>query len=95
MTLLFSHIGEVRMAVTHELETTINSELVDDTLLTVHDAARFLKVSVTWVYEHVRPDAGDRLPVMKLGKYLRFDRRDLQAYIDAKRAESRRQSHRR
>jgi hypothetical protein len=30
-----------------------------------------------------------------LEKYLRFDRRDLQAYIDAKRAESRRQPRRR
>jgi len=50
-----------------------------------------LKVSVTWVYEHVRADTDDRLPFVKLGKYLRFDRRDLQAYIDAKRAESRRQ----
>ena len=67
----------------------------DDELLTVHDAARFLKVSASWVYEHARPDAEHRLPVVKLGKYLRFDRRDLQAYIDAKRAESRRQSRRR
>ena len=49
------------------------------------DAARFLKVSVSWVYEHMRPEAKDRLPVVKLGKYLRFDRRDLRAYIDAKR----------
>lgn len=70
----------------------------DDTLhelLTVHDAARFLKVSVSWIYEHVRDDAEDRLPVLKLGKYLRFDRRDLHAYIDAKRAASRRQPRRR
>lgn len=57
-------------------------------LLTVHDTALLLKVSVTWVYDHVRPNAQDRLPVVKLGKYLRFDRRDLQAYIDTKRAES-------
>ena len=54
-------------------------------LLTVKEAARFLKVPVSWVYEHVRPEAGDRLPVVKLGKYLRFDSRDLRAYIDAKR----------
>ena len=55
----------------------------------VQETARFLKVIVSWVYEHVRPDAEDRLPVVKLGKYLRFDRRDLRAYIDAKRAASR------
>ncbi len=42
-------------------------------LLTVQETAQFLKVSVSWIYEHVRPDAEDRLPVVKLGKYLRFD----------------------
>ena len=42
-------------------------------LLTVHDAARFLNVSVSWVYEHTRDDAEDRLPFVKLGKYVRFD----------------------
>jgi excisionase family DNA binding protein len=64
-------------------------------LLTVQETARYLKVSVSWVYEDVRPDAEDRVPVVKLGKYLRFDRRDLLAYIDAKRAASRRQPRRR
>ena len=64
-------------------------------LLTVREAAQFLKVTVSWMYEHVRPEAEDRLPVLKLGKYLRFDRRDLRAYIDAKRAASRRQPRRR
>ncbi|MND01332.1 hypothetical protein D3C83_202820 [compost metagenome] len=52
-------------------------------------------MSVTWVYEHVRPDAEDRLPFVKLGKYLRFDRRDLRAYVDAKRSESQRNPRRR
>lgn len=64
-------------------------------LLTVQETAQLLKVSVSWIYEHVRPDAEDRLPVVKLGKYLRFDRRDLHAYIDAKRVMSRRQPRRR
>ena len=84
------------MAVTHEVQTALEPEtdLGDDALLTVHDTARLLKVSVTWVYEHVRPDTEDRLPFVKLGKYLRFDRRDLQTYIDTKRTESRRQPRR-
>jgi excisionase family DNA binding protein len=60
-----------------------------DGLLTVHDAARLLNVSVSWIYEHTRDDAEDQLPVVKLGKYLRFDRTDLRAYIDAKRASAR------
>jgi excisionase family DNA binding protein len=62
---------------------------IGDVLLTVHDAARFLNVSVSWVYEHARDGAEDRLPCVKLGKYLRFDRTDLRAYIDAKRASAR------
>ena len=37
-------------------------------LLTVQEAAQFLKVTVSWVYEHVRPEAEDRLPVLKLGQ---------------------------
>jgi excisionase family DNA binding protein len=74
------------MAATPELETAplIHRDLADE-LMTAAETARFLKVPVTWVYEHVRPGAEDRLPVVKIGKYLRFDRRDLQAYIDAKR----------
>ena len=86
------------MAATHEHETvlTLTPDLGDDDgLLTVQDTARLLKVSVTWVYEHVRPDAEDRLPFVKLGKYLRFDRRDLRAYVDAKRSESQRNPRRR
>ena len=75
------------MSGVHELETVsaLSIDPADDTLLTPQDAARFLKVSVSWVYEHVRPEAQDRLPAVKLGKYLRFDPRDLRAYIDAKR----------
>ena len=39
-------------------------------LLTVRDAARLLNVTVSWVYEHTRDDAEDRLPFVKLGKYV-------------------------
>ena len=84
------------MTAVTELQPTGEPVFVDDeALLTVHDTARFLQVSVTWVYEHVRPEAEDRLPFVKLGKYLRFDRRDLRAYVDAKRAESLRNPRRR
>jgi excisionase family DNA binding protein len=65
-----------------------NGDIGQDDLLTVDEAARFLHVPVSWVYEHARTGSGDRLPVIKVGKYLRFDRSDLRAYIDAKRAES-------
>ena len=69
--------------------------ILGDELLTVNDAARFLRVTVSWVYEHTRDDAEDRLPFVKLGKYLRFDRTDLRAYIDAKRQAARSAARRR
>ena len=74
--------------------TPLDEDAVGE-LLTVHDAARFLNVTVSWIYEHVRDDATDRLPVLKLGKYLRFDQRDLRAYIDAKREAARNRRRRR
>ena len=56
-----------------------------DELMTIGDVASLLKVSTSWVYEHTRAGVRDRLPFVKLGKYLRFNRRDLRAYVDAKR----------
>ena len=64
-------------------------------LLTAREAAQFLKVTVSWVYEHVRPEAEDRLPFLKVGKYLRFDARDLRTYVDAKRDAARHSRRRR
>ena len=61
----------------------------DTALMTVQEAARFLNVTVSWIYEHARPEADDHLPVLKLGKYLRFDPRDLREYVDHKREAAR------
>jgi excisionase family DNA binding protein len=64
---------------------SVTSTPLDYELLTVHDAARFLNVTISWVYEHTRRKAEDRLPFVKLGKYIRFDPADLRAYVDRKR----------
>ena len=58
---------------------------VASALLSVHEAARLLNVTASWLYEHIRPDAHDRVPHVKLGKYVRFHRDDLAAYVDARR----------
>ena len=45
-------------------------------LLTVAEVAGVLKVSKSWVYEHTRsrhPSRSDRLPFVKIGKFVRFD----------------------
>jgi excisionase family DNA binding protein len=61
-----------------------------ENLLDVKEAARLLNVTPSWVYEHCRPGVEELLPFVKIGKYLRFDRRDLRAYIDQRRRSTRR-----
>jgi excisionase family DNA binding protein len=65
------------------VRTPAPSEDEDLTLLTVDEVAALLKVSKSWVYERTRSHRGDEhaLPFVKLGKYLRFDERDIRAYI--------------
>ncbi len=70
-----------------------DNSVVEDELLTVQEAAELLKVPPSWIYDHVRPHSTDRLPVLKVGKYLRFDVRDLREYIERKRQASARPAH--
>ena len=49
-------------------------------LLTVQEAARFLAVSVSTLYGWVWQR---RIPFVKIGRALRFDPRDLEAFIEA------------
>jgi len=60
-----------------------NSQLVE--LLTVNEVAALLKVSRSWVYEHTRARSAprsDRLPHIKIGKYVRFDPHLVRAFLD-------------
>ena len=56
-------------------DTKFDTEALHE-LLTVDDVAALLKVSKSWVYEHTRgrgtPHA-ERLPHIKIGKYVRFE----------------------
>jgi hypothetical protein len=45
-----------------------NSDLMD-----VEEIARVLHVPVSWVYERTRRRGNERIPHIKLGKYLRFE----------------------
>ncbi len=56
------------------------------TLLTVQEVAAILKVPVSWVYEHTRGNCREKLPYVKVGKYLRFFDVDISNYLDAIRA---------
>jgi len=56
-------------------------------LLTVDEVAAVLKVSRSWVYEHTRArrlPPGERLPHIKVGKYVRFDTRAVRAFLEKK-----------
>ncbi len=53
-------------------------------LLTVDDVALLLKVSKSWVYEHTRSRAiprTERLPHVRIGKYVRFNARHVQEFL--------------
>jgi excisionase family DNA binding protein len=56
-------------------------------LLTVDEVAAVLKVSRSWVYEHTRSRGiprSERLPHIKVGKYVRFDARAVRAFLERK-----------
>ena len=71
-------VGETRNPVTGETAAA-------DELLTVDDVAQWLKVPPSWVYERTRRRGEGRLPVIKLGKYLRFEESHVRAYLERQR----------
>ena len=54
-------------------------------LLTPEDAAAILRVKLSWLYQHTRRRSQDRIPFVKIGRYLRFREQDLVAYIEGRR----------
>jgi excisionase family DNA binding protein len=51
-------------------------------LLTVDEIAAALRVSPSWVYERVRKRGRDKMPHLKIGKYLRFRLNEVRTWID-------------
>jgi len=52
-----------------------------ETLLTVAEVAELLRVPVSWVYVRTRRRGIDRLPHLKLGKYLRFSEPEIANWL--------------
>lgn len=50
-------------------------------LMTVHEVAALLRVPISWVYERTRRRGNERLPHIKMGKYLRFRTVEIQHYL--------------
>ncbi len=51
-------------------------------LLTPEEAAALLRVPVSWMYQHTRRRSLDRIPFIKVGRYVRFREEDLWGYIN-------------
>ena len=63
---------------------TVNDRDLQE-LLTVEEVAALLKVSKSWVYEHTRSRGiprSERLPHLKLGKYVRFEAEAVRAFLN-------------
>ena len=54
----------------------------ENQLLTVEEVARLLRVPKSWVYERSRARSRRQIPHLKLGKYLRFHKADVQEYLE-------------
>ncbi len=53
-------------------------------LLTPDEAAEILRVKLSWLYQHTRRRSQDRIPFVKIGRYLRFREQDLRTYIQSR-----------
>jgi excisionase family DNA binding protein len=67
---------------THEDGPITCSPGVSDRLLDVKEAAALLRVPESWIYQHVRARAEEKLPHFKLGKYIRFSAKALTQWLD-------------
>ena len=72
---------EISPMKTEELMNTNQYDAATE-LLTVNDVAAFLRVPKSWVYERTRRRGAERLPHVKLGKYLRFRLSEVAAYLE-------------
>jgi hypothetical protein len=53
-------------------------------ILTPQELAARLKVRTTWVYEHLRARDENPLPVIRVGKYLRFSWVNVCAWLQSR-----------
>jgi hypothetical protein len=58
-----------------------------DRLLTVHEVAAWFRVPPSWVYGRTRARGRERLPFIKVGKYVRFDPAELRAFLTRQRVQ--------
>jgi len=84
---LFAGGGSGHAAPHHAATATGRRE--EDRLLTVQEVAALLQVPSSWVYTRTRKRSTEHLPGYRLGKYWRFRRIEIQAWIERQRGEFR------
>jgi len=55
---------------------------MDEQLLNVKDLAQRLNVKPSWVYARTRERGPDTIPVVRVGKYLRFRVEDVISWLE-------------
>ena len=79
----FEKIAENKPLATHTPAPTARDP---HCLLDAGEVAELLKVPISWVYSRTRKRSLDRLPGFRLGKYWRFQREDVLAWLARQRA---------
>jgi len=65
------------------LPTQSNVELHPNDIITPEELCAWLKVGRTWAYEKLRSKKGIPLPHIRMGRYLRFSRTAIAAWLEA------------
>jgi excisionase family DNA binding protein len=66
----------------HEISLALQPPVETVRLLTVQEVAELLRVPVSWVYERTRRRGTERIPHVKMGKYVRFRPAEIEAYLE-------------
>lgn len=53
-----------------------------ETMMTPEQVAEFFQVPTSWIYKHTKKHAEDKLPHHKLGKYVRFIKEEVEAFVE-------------
>lgn len=54
---------------------------MDKELITINEMAEFLRVPKSWIYARTRETVPDSIPRVKVGKYVRFVKNEVMAWL--------------
>ncbi len=66
----------------HTISLAPQASVQTERLLTVQEVAELLRVPASWVYERTRRRGSERMPHVKMGKYVRFRPTEIEAYLE-------------